>query len=81
MAETPLLECVPNFSEGRDPAVIRRLTEAIESIDEVTLLDVDPGRGTNRTVITFVGPPDAGVEAAVRAGRAAAVVLRRATRG
>jgi glutamate formiminotransferase / formiminotetrahydrofolate cyclodeaminase len=75
MAEAPLLECVPNFSEGRDPAVIRRLTEAIESVDEVSLLDVDPGRGTNRTVITFVGPPDAVVEAAVRAGRAAAEAI------
>ncbi|MBN2112597.1 MAG: glutamate formimidoyltransferase [Acidimicrobiia bacterium] len=71
MGETPLLECVPNFSEGRDPAVIRHITEAVESVDEVSLLDVDPGRGTNRTVVTFVGPPDAVVEAAVRAGRAA----------
>ena len=75
MAETPLLECIPNFSEGRDPAAIRRLTEAIESVEEVALLDVDPGRGTNRTVITFVGPPDAVVEAAVRAGRAAAEAI------
>lgn len=75
MGETPLLECVPNFSEGRDPAVIHRLAEAIESVEEVSLLDVDPGRGTNRTVITFVGPPDAVVEAAVRAGRAAAEAI------
>jgi glutamate formiminotransferase/formiminotetrahydrofolate cyclodeaminase len=75
MAETPLLECVPNFSEGRDPAVLRRLAEAVESVEEVSLLDVDPGRGTNRTVITFVGPPDAVVEAAVRAGRAAAEAI------
>lgn len=75
MAETPLLECVPNFSEGRDPAVIRRLTEAVESVEGVALLDVDPGAGTNRTVVTFVGPPDAVVEAAVRAGRAAAEAI------
>jgi glutamate formiminotransferase/formiminotetrahydrofolate cyclodeaminase len=75
MGETPLLECVPNFSEGRDPAVIRRLTEAIASVEEVSLLDVDPGRGTNRTVVTFVGPPEAVVEAAVRAGRAAAEAI------
>jgi len=75
MAARPLLECVPNFSEGRDPAVIRRITEAIESVEEVTLLDVDPGRATNRTVVTFVGPPEAVVEAAVRAGRAAAEAI------
>ena len=75
MAETPLLECVPNFSEGRDPAVIGRLADAIASVEEVSLLDVDPGRGTNRTVITFVGPPEAVVEAAVRAGRAAAEAI------
>ena len=75
MAETPLLECVPNFSEGRDPAVLRRLTEAVESVEGVALLDVDPGRATNRTVVTFVGPPDAVVEAAVRAGKAAAEAI------
>jgi glutamate formiminotransferase/formiminotetrahydrofolate cyclodeaminase len=75
MAEHPLLECVPNFSEGRDPAVVRRITDAIETVEEVTLLDVDPGRATNRTVVTFVGPPEAVVEAAVRAGRAAAETI------
>jgi glutamate formiminotransferase/formiminotetrahydrofolate cyclodeaminase len=75
MDEGPLLECVPNFSEGRDPAVIRRITDAVESVEGVTLLDVDPGRGTNRTVVTFVGPPDAVVEAAVSAGRAAAEAI------
>lgn len=75
MGETPLLECVPNFSEGRDPVAIRRITEAVESVEEVALLDVDPGAGTNRTVVTFVGPPEAVVEAAVRAGRAAAEVI------
>ncbi|MFH1330503.1 MAG: glutamate formimidoyltransferase [Actinomycetota bacterium] len=75
MGETPLLECVPNFSEGRDPAVIRRITDAVASVEEVALLDVDPGRATNRTVVTFVGPPAAVVEAAVRAGKAAAEAI------
>jgi glutamate formiminotransferase/formiminotetrahydrofolate cyclodeaminase len=75
MADTPLLECVPNFSEGRDPAVLRRITDAIQSVDGVTLLDVDPGRATNRTVVTFVGPPGAVTEAAVQAGRAAAEAI------
>ncbi|MCB2223203.1 MAG: glutamate formimidoyltransferase [Actinobacteria bacterium] len=68
----PLVECVPNFSEGRDPAVIARITDAIDAVDGVTLLDVDPGESTNRTVVTFVGPPDAVVEAAVGAGITAA---------
>jgi glutamate formiminotransferase / formiminotetrahydrofolate cyclodeaminase len=59
-----LIECVPNFSEGRDQNVIRQITDAIESVDGVSLLDVDPGASTNRTVVTFVGNPDAAVEAA-----------------
>lgn len=63
----PLVECVPNFSEGRDPVVIEAIAEAIRSVAEVSLLDVDPGKATNRTVMTFVGPPDAAVEAAFRA--------------
>jgi glutamate formiminotransferase/formiminotetrahydrofolate cyclodeaminase len=75
MAERVLLECVPNFSEGRDPAVLRRLTDAIESVEGVALLDVDPGRATNRTVVTFVGPPEPVLEAAVAAGRAAAEAI------
>jgi glutamate formiminotransferase/formiminotetrahydrofolate cyclodeaminase len=61
-----LIECVPNFSEGRDLEVIRQITDAIESVDGVSLLDVDPGASTNRTVVTFVGSPDAAVEAAFR---------------
>ncbi len=72
---TPLLECVPNFSEGRDPAVIKQITDAIESVDGITLLDVDPGKATNRTVVTFVGTPDAIIEAAVRGGKKAAEVI------
>ncbi len=72
---TPLIECVPNFSEGRDLAVIKQITNSIESVDGATLLDVDPGRATNRTVVTFVGPPPAVIEAAVRAGRKAAELI------
>jgi glutamate formiminotransferase / formiminotetrahydrofolate cyclodeaminase len=62
-----LIECVPNFSEGRDMAVIKQITDAIEKIDGIKLLDVDPGATTNRTVVTFVGPPDEVVEAAFTA--------------
>ncbi|UCG87034.1 MAG: glutamate formimidoyltransferase [Gemmatimonadota bacterium] len=62
-----LVECVPNFSEGKDLSVIKSITDRIESVDGVTLLDVDPGKATNRTVVTFVGPPVAAVEAAFRA--------------
>src|SRR5438093_6638259 len=61
-----LIECVPNFSEGRDVDVIRQITDAIKSVDGVSLLDVDPGATTNRTVVTFVGNPEAAVEAAFR---------------
>ena len=59
-----IVECVPNFSEGRDKEVIRQIVEAIESAAEVKVLDVDPGKATNRTVVTFVGSPEAVVEAA-----------------
>lgn len=59
-----LVECVPNFSEGRDPKVIDAIADAVRSVEGVRLLDVDPGKSTNRTVFTFVGPPDAVVEAA-----------------
>lgn len=62
-----LIECVPNFSEGRDMAVIKQITDEIESVDGVKLLDVDPGKATNRTVVTFVGTPEAVVEAAYKA--------------
>src|SRR5881394_1860322 len=70
-----LIECVPNFSEGRDHNVIRQITDAIESVHGVSLLDVDPGASTNRTVVTFVGDPDATVEAAFRAIRKAAELI------
>lgn len=61
-----VIECVPNFSEGRDLAIIRQITAAIESVEGVSLLDVDPGASTNRTVVTFAGSPEAAVEAAFR---------------
>ena len=62
-----LIECVPNFSEGRDQNVIRQITDAIETVEGISLLDVDPGASTNRTVVTFVGNPRAAIEAAFRA--------------
>jgi len=61
-----LIECVPNFSEGRDLGIIREITDEIEKVAGVMLLDVDPGATTNRTVVTFVGTPDEVIEAAVR---------------
>ena len=70
-----LIECVPNFSEGRDPSVIRQITAEIEAVEGVRLLNVDPGKATNRTVVTFVGTPAAVVEAAFRAIRKAAEVI------
>lgn len=62
-----LVECVPNFSEGRDMGIIKQITDQIESVDGVKLLDVDPGQATNRTVVTFVGTPQEVKEAAYRA--------------
>ncbi|MEE1022306.1 MAG: glutamate formimidoyltransferase [Muribaculaceae bacterium] len=62
--KTRIIECVPNFSEGRDKAKIKEITDAIESVKGIKLLDVDPGEATNRTVVTFVGEPEAVVEAA-----------------
>lgn len=62
-----LIECVPNFSEGNDLNVIRQITNEIESVEGVKLLNVDPGKATNRTVVTFVGEPKAVIDAAVKA--------------
>ena len=73
--EKRLIECVPNFSEGRDRAVIDAITEAITAAAPVQLLDVDPGEATNRTVVTFVGEPEAVVEAAFRGIRRAAELI------
>ena len=70
-----ILECVPNFSEGRDMSKIKLITDEVEKIDGVYLLDVDPGKATNRTVVTFAGDPDAVVEAAFQAVKKAAEVL------
>ena len=70
-----LIECVPNFSEGRDMAVIKQITDVIESVEGVSLLDVDPGKATNRTVVTFVGAPAAVIEAAFLAIRKACEVI------
>lgn len=61
-----IIECVPNFSEGNDLTIIRQITDAISSVDGVMLLDVDPGKATNRTVVTFVGDAESVVEAAYR---------------
>ncbi len=73
--EKRIIECVPNFSEGRDKAVIAQITSAIESAADVKLLDVDPGEATNRTVVTFVGEPDAVLEAAFQGVKKAAEVI------
>ena len=54
---TPILECVPNFSEGRDPEVIRAITAEISAVSGAKVLHVDPGHGANRTVVTFAGAP------------------------
>jgi glutamate formiminotransferase/formiminotetrahydrofolate cyclodeaminase len=70
-----LIECVPNFSEGRDQAVIDAITAEISGTEGALLLDVDPGAATNRTVVTFVGPPEAVEEAAFRAIRKAAELI------
>lgn len=70
-----LIECVPNFSEGRDMTVIKQITDEIEKCEGVTLLDVDPGAATNRTVVTFVGTPGAVLDAAFVAVKKAAEVI------
>jgi len=72
---TQLIECVPNFSEGRDLAIIKQITNQIESVEGVNLLDVDPGKATNRTVVTFVGSPEEVLEAAVRAVKKASELI------
>jgi glutamate formiminotransferase/formiminotetrahydrofolate cyclodeaminase len=70
-----VIECVPNFSEGRDLDIIRQITAAIESVEGISLLDLDPGASTNRTVVTFVGTPAAAVEAAFRGIQKAAELI------
>ena len=75
MSSRQLIECVPNFSEGRDMDTIKAITDEIASVDGVKLLNVDPGKATNRTVVTFVGPPDAVIEAAFRAIKTAGELI------
>ncbi|GIV32218.1 MAG: hypothetical protein KatS3mg030_520 [Saprospiraceae bacterium] len=75
MHKQPIIECVPNFSEGRDMRIIEQITREIERVEGVKLLDVDPGKATNRTVVTFVGAPEPVVEAAFRAIRKAAELI------
>ena len=70
-----IIECVPNFSEGRDRSVIDRITAAITAVKGVKLLDVDPGEATNRTVVTFVGEPEAVLEAAFQGVKKAAELI------
>ena len=70
-----LIECVPNFSEGSDLSIIKQITNEIESVEGVRLLDVDPGKATNRTVVTFVGEPISVIEAAFRAIKKAAELI------
>ncbi len=75
MNQKRIIECVPNFSEGRDMQLIEKIAEAIRSVAGVKLLDVDPGQATNRTVVTFVGEPEPVVEAAFRAVSRAAELI------
>ena len=70
-----LIECVPNFSEGRDMSIIKQITDTIESVEGVKLLDVDPGKATNRTVVTFVGEPAPVIEAAFLAIQKAGEII------
>jgi glutamate formiminotransferase / formiminotetrahydrofolate cyclodeaminase len=72
---TKLIECVPNFSEGRDEKIIKQITDAIESVDGIKLLNVDPGKATNRTVVTFVGEPESVIEAAFQGAKMAAQLI------
>ena len=74
-----ILECVPNFSEGRDMSVIKQITDAIESVEGIRLLGVDPGKDTNRTVVTFVGDPDSVSEAAFLGVKKASEVIDMST--
>ncbi len=70
-----LIECVPNFSEGRDMTIIKQITDEIESVEGVILLDVDPGKATNRTVVTFVGEPEPVIHAAYLAIKKASELI------
>jgi glutamate formiminotransferase/formiminotetrahydrofolate cyclodeaminase len=73
--EKQLIECVPNFSEGRDAEVIEKIAQEIRNVSGVRLLNVDPGKATNRTVMTFVGEPEPVIEAAFRAIKKASEII------
>lgn len=73
--ERQIIECVPNFSEGRDMGIIRQITDAVESVGGIRLLHVDCGKDANRTVVTFAGPPEEVCEAAFRAVRKSAELI------
>jgi glutamate formiminotransferase/formiminotetrahydrofolate cyclodeaminase len=75
MNQEAIIECVPNFSEGCDMNIIKQITDEIESVDGVKLLDVDPGKATNRTVVTFVGSPQAVIDAAFLAIKKASEII------
>ncbi len=70
-----IIECVPNFSEGRDMSIIKQITDVIESVEGVKLLNVDPGKATNRTVVTFVGDPEAVADAAFLSAKKASEII------
>ena len=70
-----LIECVPNFSEGNDIHIIDQITAEIKAVEGVSLIDVDPGKATNRTVVTMVGTPEEVCEAAFRAVKKAAELI------
>lgn len=74
-----LIECVPNFSEGRDLSIIKQITDEIEAVEGVRLLNVDPGKATNRTVVTFVGNPAAVIQAAFNAIKKAGELIDMST--
>ena len=75
MNQKQLIECVPNFSEGRDMKIIQQITDEIQSVDGIKLLDVDPGKATNRTVVTFVGEPKQVIQAAFLAIKKASELI------
>lgn len=75
MANTAIIECVPNFSEGRRPEVIEAIAASIRAVDGVKLLDIDPGKGTNRTVMTMAGAPERVIEAAFQAIKTASSLI------
>jgi glutamate formiminotransferase/formiminotetrahydrofolate cyclodeaminase len=70
-----LIECVPNISEGRDLAKINAIANVVTTVEGIKLLNVDPGAATNRTVVTFVGEPEAVIEAAFRLIKKAAELI------